>query len=324
MQTKDIHFWEHAPSIGWVSYLWRKIMGQPTNPVILPVNPIMLPVSMDTDILPMKPENATEYADFLEKYFYTHSIIPTTLKLPHAHLEKNLTIKNWIGVEKRDPITHALIGIVISKGAGVLGRESCGFVDYLCVHPTYRKTGIASQLLRSLYTSCVSTDYRYVQFFVKEGGFSLLPSLSTETIIAKKPCVNEHYSVEIKKMDRESWLSSKKKMDPTAIILQNYRQDVESELYVATYGASVVVFKPNYEFEYGQLQGSASIIDWHGNAEDNEIIVNNISYDYVYASSKFPHVASIFWKTVGQQSTYAFHLDPGCPFERAVFSPLTA
>jgi GNAT superfamily N-acetyltransferase len=336
------HFWADAPACGWASYLWRTVAGRATQPTVLPttaaLNPAADPIHPSLRLEKAAAAEAEEYSQFLEDNFYSAGPVPLKMRVPKALLEDRLKSGAWIGSTARTR-SGRLVGCVFSKGAGFLDRYETGIVDYLCVIPSQRKTGVADALLRALYHYCMNAPtQRIVQFFKHEGAFKPLPPISHDLYYGR-PVLRgmNSYRVEHGELTRELWgqlLHTKHQDD---IALMNYRNE-PSELRYAFYGTVYVVYKPTYEHavsgkEHAEEEaGRCMLVDWwsldsHIPMSDLEesvlIIVDSLPYNYVYAASTFPSVNGRVWRVEGTIGVYAFHLDPGVPFKRCVRSAVT-
>jgi hypothetical protein len=345
---KSDHFWPNAPTLGWASKIWRKITFSKSPPSILPPSPTMPFTSMpkspyNTTLQRMTPEKSATYATFLEKNFYSAGSVPVTLRIPDHVIKYYLENNSWIGVELVSSASQELIAIVISKGAGYIGKNPCGIVDYLCVAQRYRRLGMANTLLRALYVISMESEGRAAQFFKKEGGFNILPYIALDTYIGRK--TNGGYtpsSVSVHKLQNSDWakyvniLRHEHGLDNT-IILANHTPTVESELFVISYRENHVIYRPTWEYGPGEQKGRAIIVAWYSsyetiieNVHDNDegrtydTIVDCIPCDYVYAPSNVPRSSAKEWRTEGSIGTYAFHVDPGTPFEKSLYSAITS
>lgn len=330
------HFWADAPACGWATYLWRTVAGHPTPPALLPVaatlNPAADPIHPTLRLEKAAPAQAEEYSQFLEDNFYSAGPVPLKMRVPKALIEDRLRSGGWIGAEARTR-SGRLVGCVFSKGAGFLDRYETGIVDYLCVIPSQRKTGVADALLRALYHYCMNAlTQRAVQFFKHEGAFKPLPPISHDLYYGR-PVLRglNSYRVEHGELRRELWNELLQKKPAEDIALMNYRNE-PTELHYAFYGTVYVVYKPTYEFADGEETGRCMLVDWwsldtHIPMSELEesvlIIVDSLPYNYVYAASTFPSVNGRVWRVEGTIGVYAFHLDPGVPFKRAVRSAVT-
>jgi hypothetical protein len=132
--------------------------------------------------------------------------------------------------------------------------------------------------------------------------------------------------------DRGLWSAYVKVKPAEDILLHNHR-NYPSEIRYTFYGTVYVLYKPTYEYGPGEEAGRGILLDWwsldpHIPLEELErtvlIIMDSLPYNYVYAPSVFPTVKSGVWRMEGTIGVYAFHLDPGVPFKRAVRSAATA
>ncbi len=330
------HFWSDAPACGWASYIWRSIAGRPTPPSILPtnstLNPFDDPIHPRLQLDDAVAEDAEEYSQFITKHFYSADTIPVKMRIPKNLIEEKLASGAWVGVCAR---THdrRLVGCVFSKYAGFFDAYEAGIVDYLCVSPNHRKMGVADTLLRSLYVSCMRRQQqRAIQFFRREGAFKPIPPISSDLYYGR-PILRglNSYRVEHGTLTKEVWASFLAAKSSTDIILMNYKNE-PSELHYAFYGSVHVIYKPTYEYGPDEKDGRCILLDWWSDDKDIPgrvvddsvlIIVDSLPYNYVYAASSFPTVKSDVWRMEGTIGVYAFHLDPGVPFKRGVWSSVT-
>lgn len=333
------HFWSDAPACGWATYLWRTVAGRVSAPTVLPPSQALSPyadaVHPRLQLDGIMSEDAEEYSRFIEEHFYSVDSVgtlPIKMRLPKTLLEQRLGDGSWIGVSAR---THnrRLVGCVFSKYAGFYERYEAGIVDYLCVAPTHRKTGVADALLRSLYVECMRrTQQRAVQFFRKEGAFKPLPPIWHDLYYGR-PILRglNSYSVEHGVFDRKLWTDYVNHKPAEDILLHDHR-NIPSEIRYAFYGAVYVLYKPTYEYGPGEEAGRAILVDWwsldsHIPLKELEesvlIIMDSLPYNYVYAPSVFPTVKTGYWRVEGTIGMYVFHLDPGVPFKRAVRSAVS-
>ena len=343
--------WSIAPTIGWPTYLLRKIVGAPTSPTIIydPINVPPTPIQSTSSysVNPMDPGKAKHYSEFLEKHFYPKEL-GITLRVPESLLYEKLKSREWIGVEIRSKSINCIIGCAINKAAGYIGKDPCGIVDYLCVDPSWRKMGIADILLYTLYAYAVEYEGRAGIFFKKEGGFKLAPPISYELYIGRRTIERNNRApaeVTVQKLDRFHWnnlLEAHKENGSDIIALAKHNINHETELQVASYNALHVIYKPTWEFSKDEAKGKAIVIAWycgetairiHKGPQDNDIgqdyetIVNHIPYDFIYAPSSFPHITKVEstkWSVQGMMGVYCANIDPGIPFSRTLLSYNTA
>ena len=339
------HFWSDAPACGWATYLWRSVAGRPTPPTLLPasagLNPDADPVHPSLRLDEARADDAEEYSQFLADHFYSAGPIPLQMRVPKTLIEDRLRTGSWIGAVARTR-SGRLIGCVFSKGAGFLRatysstlrtEAETGIVDYLCVISSQRKTGVADALLRALYVySMRAPTPRAIQFFKHEGAFKPLPPIS-HALYYGRPVLRglNSYRVEHGDVNREIWGSYIRKKPASDIMLMNLKNE-PSELRYAFYGSVYVMYKPTYEHGPGEEAGRCILVDWWSLDDDIPmsvaeesvlIIVDSLPYNYVYAASGFPGVKPEVWRMEGTIGVYAFHLDPGVPFKRGVWSALT-
>lgn len=324
------HFFEDAPYIGWWQYIQDKTIAKQRPPSLLPVSKKMPQklVRSPCGTYPsrMKSELSPLYCKFLQMHFFpdshTHSLV-----IPEKHMEECLRNGVWIGAEVRDT-RGSLVGIAVSK---YIGNEPTihspmGIIDYLCVHPLWRKKGIPNILLRAVYTfSAQQTPSRLIQFFQKEGIPATIPPLHVTSYYTRSP--RKYTSaVPIRKILPEKYATLlpyiQNTMNSQKTLICRPSENMtfsEIQVYESKVGVGILLH-PSHEINKTTMRPCATILGWYATTHhilptlsyELEAILDSIhQYGHYYAPSFYPMLDCMGWGYVGIISTHAFHYDPG-------------
>ena len=134
------------------------------------------------------PSASTEYSVFLEKYFSKSS--DWILQLPPDLIENGIRLLKWVSVEARTN-DGQLIGVIFSipfdefYAPGFQGSplRNLGLVDYFCVHPSWRRSGVGTALLHKLFAT-TKLFGRKAHIFASEGSiFTLFHKIPQKSIL---------------------------------------------------------------------------------------------------------------------------------------------
>lgn len=305
-------FFDTPPALSWTSWLKRHIWPEEMKliPSVAQLAKTNLKLSK-TD-----PEKAKEYSEFLKRFFVNQTK-QGTLNLPPQLLK---TLK---GAEIRDPKTNTLIGVVFSAYMGTLLNTQVGLVPWLCVHPEWRKKGIADILLYGI----VFYAERPIHFFRNDGWLkSPLPPLWNEHRIQRKRNTNRP-QIQLQLIPlanaidqiKSAWI----KENPTGLFL--YEPNKQSLVEVWSYQSTLLVIQPT--FEYTNNKSIAEILFWVSSAQPYEMtlhieaMIDSLPYDILEAPQNLPHMDG--WNYAGQSTWSVYGLDPGIP-TRPVLSLLAS
>jgi len=110
----------------------------------------------DIEFRPIQQRNENEYREFLRNYFNI---------APLSYFELPLWNNSWIGVEARKG--EQLVGTIINRPIALPGLPNSGIMDYYCIRPEFRGTGIGSRLLYEIDLA-TSGAGRFSHIFMKE------------------------------------------------------------------------------------------------------------------------------------------------------------
>lgn len=314
------HFFSDVASISWLSWAKRRFLWSTTNePKVLydaPIESRALSIS-PCDTFPTKAssDKAKEYCDFLKKYFYG-SEYDIVLDIPPQILSESLIKGDVIGVEIRDK-DKVLIGCIFDIYAGNLQEESMGLVTWMCVAPLWRKRGIGSCLLYSLYYYCKP---RRIHWWRNDGWLkSPLPPIYTENKIIRS-CIKTEYNLQsLERVSIARWkqriIEVWKKQNPSGLVLDNIlRVSPWLECYELK-NKAVIVIQPTFEVKK-QRKSICEVIAWifldpsDENAVYLEEAINMLPYKYIEAPHVMPHTSEK-WINAGSSSWSCIGLDPG-------------
>jgi len=326
------HFFDKAPTIGWFTWIQRRLI-----PFSKPMKQIAhTPQNISKSCLDNVPKKATsshaqEYSDFL----YTHYTGRVKLRIPPQLFEKYLQT-TLIGVELRDHDGH-LVGVVFSWYTGKVMTTTTtttpsGLITWLCVHSSWRKKGIADCLLFAIE---LFTKERPIHFFRNDGWLkSPLPPLYTQSTIYRKSNLYRS-SIQIQKVPIEKHIETIRSVwlqeNPNGIFL--YEKDIPSLVEVWEYKSNILIIQPTFEVEHEKSSKSpkhwCEILYWIGNNNvyqtsiNLEVMIDALPYDYIEAPRIMPHIVSN-WKHGGQTTWTTYGLDPGTPVTRPILSLLAS
>ncbi len=326
----DQHFFQVAPSVSWLSMLWRLLDRTPKEPALLPAEPQFPQQSPSpTGQAPRVAQvhHAQEYSSFLAHWFYepTQSVV---LCPPPSLFQRHLG-QALLGVELR---THqqALVGIVFCWRAGVLCGQPTGLITWLCVHPSWRKKGVTNCLLRAMWKVAQPCP----SFWFRNDGWlqSPLPPIWSETRIVRKRRGQQGYTLRQVSFDKyKSMIQTKwRQTNPTGLhmsISSNPPLLEVWELSSKGQACMVLCIQPTMERQRQTGESWCEVLAWASVTEVPtfseqtyiEAICDSLPYTWIDAPSSLPHIDSL-WLQGGRTTWCAVGLDPGTPFQRPILS----
>jgi GNAT superfamily N-acetyltransferase len=303
------HFFQDPPAISWLTWIQRRIYSNNEQKA--------LEIQLHTEKIdgiqsnPMNVNHATEYSKFLARYYSTNAQLQIPLEV--------FKLKGLRGIELRD--SETLVGVVFSFYCGKLLDIDTGLITWLCVHPKWRKKGLANLLLHEVQKE---TYPRTIHLFRNDGWLkSPLPPLWTETMIVRKRMLRE--TKKVKKISlgscRDRIYKSWKKENPNGLLLDNpeYSSFIEVWKHIPT--KTLLILQPTFETEPYTDRRWCEILYWVG--ENNyeisisiESIIDNLPYTWIQAPSNMPHLD--MWSSGGQTSWTIHGFDPGIPMRKVL------
>lgn len=328
-------FFHDAPMFTWLDYVAMQYnpFQDFKSPSILPESPNMssskLPKTQYT-LSSTLFQYSDQYQTFLEKYFRsTHHDF--RLYIPASILSQHIKSGLWKGVELRNK-DNQLIGLVFSKYMGCEQDTQihAGMIDYLCIHPSYRKQGLVNILLRALYVFC-APKYK-VHFFRKEGYPLIHPPIQTTFFLCRKKRTYAPYA-SIKKVPYSQSLQTIFQNTLGKHGLYFHDNDVYSTLEIYKYNQDNSIYLaliPTYEVS-PHHEHCCELLAWGSDKPCSDItlsygieaMIDQLHYDLFFAPQHMPHQEFLGWKPQGNIGLYGFHFHPGSPAYRPVFSNLT-
>ena len=340
------HFFQQVPSVGWLTMLWRLIDSSPKSPSLLLADQTFPRQPSSPTGLAPAPVNsafAHEYSTFLSNWF-TAPTHPVTLAIPPALFQQTLGT-SLQGVELRTP-QRALVGVVFCWRLGELCGKPTSLITWLCVHPTWRKRGIANILLRAMWQQAQPCP----SFWFRNDGWlkSSLPLIHTETRIVRKCRGQQGYT--LKKVTAQPLLASLtiswQQKHPDGLVLNSAIQIpplLEAWQLIHQQKPKLTLFlQPTFEvqrpkeavksvelqvFQRQTHQSWCEVVAWLPHTELSpfseqmyiEAICDGLPYTWIDAPSTMPHIDSL-WIQGGRSTWSAVGFDPGTPFQRPILS----
>jgi hypothetical protein len=231
-----------------------------------------------------------------------------------------------------------IIGSVISRSLGTgqvqqkEGRlkhiselSTSGFIDFLCVHPTYQKKGLASDLLKWIDYE-TSRENRHIHFFQKELTPLLkVPPLYAGQYIARKVIVSQPSETVTEITDvTNDWIPYRSMKETTAPLLIVTRPDKladHTKLYCyKTRGCKIyLVITDTFHrvSRTGERMGEV-LFYWADIAETPdsiianaiEVMIDSAGYEIVLMDSRVPHIPKWGWKADSPYYLYTYNMNP--------------
>jgi GNAT superfamily N-acetyltransferase len=310
-------FWTLTPNVSqWT--LIENIWKDPQPPQLLDDKPIDIAITLSEGIKlqPTQSASATEYSVFLEKQFSKYS--EWRLQLPPVLIADGISFQKWIGVEARTKEGH-LIGIIFSipfdkfyaPGFQDYPLTNLGLVDYFCIHPSWRKKGLGTRILHSLFAATKLVD-RKAHVFASEGGlfnlFHKVPSFVKNTYIWRERIAIGAFKKNISISKFNGQLPFKIQDSSKVFIgLGAGSADIKILSYNTNAIAHIVV-KPTYERKGNKSVGE--VIAWYEEEKGLcDFILDSLElFDIYLAPSNFQQMKK--WNRGATYAYYPFHFNP--------------
>ena len=276
-----------------------------------------------------KPVDAEEIAAFLSENFRITE--KATCTLPLERLRKGLST-NWIVVYAKK--NGSIVGTIASRSLGttqfhmISEKEQkmskypkTGYIDFFCVHPDFRKSGLGTLLLKHIdyYTNEIG---RSIHFFQKE----ITPLLHVPPIwmgtyivrevnhIGQNPHVTSgHFTKKLQRLrnDFELVFYTNEQSEDTKLYTYNCG---DFKLYLAitntyhTYNNSWLGEVLFYRVEVDG--GGRDTIPRKNIAAAIEDVLETSEYRYILMDESIPHLKQMSWKKDAPYYLYAYNVNP--------------
>jgi hypothetical protein len=325
-------FFDAAPIVPWSTWLRRQVLSSandvskvlPSSYTEIPMSPTGVPYES------ILSAHIPEYCAFLNSYFYPKEA-NMVLQIPEDHIRNEMQAEVLLGVEVRTD-TYELVGIVFCRRMGKLNTEQAGLITWFCVHPDWRKRGLADYLLFAIVNKCLPMR---VLIFRNDGlPRSIAPPIWTEGRITRT--LPGTRSLHISRVSHEE-LAPKcieywKKKNPTGLILDS--SEILSTLEWYSHKTKVMGTEYRYAvlvanlYEFRGTETSCEILSWFPvgpEAPDTierfilDQIVTLLPYNRIEAPASMPRLEHL-WSPCSQASWYIYGYDVGTPVTRPILS----
>jgi len=329
-------FWAESPGPHWSDSFWSFLSATGSS-ITTPLRngSRTQPIGRhSTKISRATKEDCEELADFLRKHFTITQ--KAVCRIDSATLESCLE-SGWICMIARDA-SATLIGSVVSRSLGtghVQQKEgrlnhvselgNSGFIDFLCVHPTYQKKGLASDLLKWIDYE-TGKENRHIHFFQKELTPLLkVPPLYAGQYIARKVIVSQPSETVTEITDfTNDWAPYRRMKEIHAPLLIVTRPDKladHTKLYCYnTRGCKIyLVITDTFHrvSRTGERMGEV-LFYWADIAETPdsiianaiEVMIDSAGYEIVLMDSRVPHIPKWGWKADSPYYLYTYNMNP--------------
>ena len=314
-------FWSLTPNVTqWT--LIENIWKEPRAPYLLDEKPIQkLENSSRIKLATGFPSASTEYSVFLEKYFSKSS--DWILQLPPDLIENGIRLLKWVSVEARTN-DGQLIGVIFSipfdefYAPGFQGSplRNLGLVDYFCVHPSWRRSGVGTALLHKLFAT-TKLFGRKAHIFASEGSiftlFHKIPPFVKNSYIWRER-LTETASLPSISISRFEELPYKIPDNSKIFVGTNTKTVGTTDIIVLTAPIAptapiaYVLVKPTYELKNNKPVGEV-ITWWENQIGLCDIMLDSLKvFDIYVAPSHFQQTKK--WNKGATFAYYAFHFNP--------------
>jgi GNAT superfamily N-acetyltransferase len=322
-------FWKESPGPTWSDW-FSSLVACTGTPLAQPIRryPLALspPASDTIQYCFAKPNDSPSICEFLSEYFQiTQNSICC---LPVERLTRGIQ-SDWIVLVAREG--NKIIGTVISRLLGSLVFQiqmdseqkqsrfsSADYIDFFCVHPDYRKSGVGSELLKQI-DFYASERGRPIHFFQKEiTPLFVIPPLWHGTYIFRE-CVLSGSTNR-----RVNFFHHQVKRNPkTRFELQfaNPKSSQDSRYYVNDCGNFKVHLAITNTYHMYQNAWLGEVLFYSvENADDTvqekniaaaiEEIIEAAGYRYILMDESIPHLKQFNWIRDASYFIYAYNVNP--------------
>jgi GNAT superfamily N-acetyltransferase len=312
-------FWALTPNVTqWnlIENIWK----EPRAPYLLDEKPAhKLAIHSKYKITNCLPSASTEYSLFLKKYFSKSS--EWILQLPPDLIANGIRLFKWVAVEARTN-DGELIGVIFSipfdefyaPGFQSSPLKNLGLVDYFCVHPSWRRSGVGTGLLHKLFAT-TKLFGRKAHVFASEGSIFTLfhkvpPFVKNSYIWRERETASPPPppKININKFEK---LPYKIPNNSKIFVGTNTKTAETTDIIILTSPTdptAYVLVKPTYELKNNKPVGEI-ITWWENHPGICDIMLDSLKiFDIYVAPSNFQHTKK--WNKGATFAYYAFHFNP--------------
>lgn len=321
-------FWKESPGphwSDWISSLFSCSGVSLAQPIRR--NPLALTTYAESVTYSLaKSTEASTIVDFLSEHFK----ITQNAKccLPVERLARGLQ-SDWIMVLAKNE--GKIVGVVASRFLGSLMFQtlieselkqskysSADYIDFFCIHPDYRKTGIGSDLLKSIdfYSS---ERGRPIHFFQKEIiPLSSIPPIWYGSYVVRQIILGNTTNPRISLSQHQL----KRKIQPEfTISFANPRASQDSRYYVNDCGNFKIHLAITNTYHIFQNAWLGEVLFYSVEDADEEIPLKNIAaaieeiieiagYQYILMDESIPHLKQFNWTRDASYFIYIYNSNP--------------
>ena len=328
-------FFHVVPCVTWKDWMWSFLYTEPRDPSILTLKKGP-PLKSPTGTLPTAAkhtiEQARELSQFLGSYYYEqkspYSLVVSPREILKIMEEEQAQVFVVYNSKKQ------LLACVFQFYVGIHQGQKMGLISWLCVHPEWRKKGIANLLFHHIefHTTAPKINWFRNDAFFK----SPLPPIYSSTMMSRK--IRKNSSAYVRQQGQQTQNIEKTKFselwkrdNPTGFILDdNKRGQIQYWAFKNREKALYALVQPTYEIKKTGERGceilqiiNEGIKELYEQTQIFEILVDALPYDYAECPAHIPHIES-FWSKEGSSTWSVVGLNPGYPFTRLILPLLTA
>lgn len=316
-------FWSQSPGPHWSDSFWSCFLGGAAIP-----HPIRR-YKLDKPKAPLCYLADETYADELTEFLAEHFKITKKSKCCITSERILEGINNgWTIVVKLDSLKR-IIGTIISRPLGICtfhngeGRNikipNTAYIDFFCVHPDYRSSGIGSDLLFwiEFYTNQKGI---FVHLFQKElSPLTGLPPLWQGKYIVRE-VIQKLQNENIKRVSMKSFDHGALPNFSISFYPKLKTKDKDSQLFVYECGnfKLYVAITDTYHTFGGSSIGellfykveSEDIISEKSIAASIEEVLDSSSYRHILMDKSIPHLNAYSWKDDAPYYYYLYNINP--------------
>jgi len=326
-------FFHVVPCVTWKDWMWSFLYTEPRDPSILTLKKgpsLKSPTGTLPTLAKHTIEQARELSQFLGSFYYDqkspYSLVISPREILKIMEEEQARIFVLYNSKKQ------LLACVFQFYVGIYQGQKMGLISWLCVHPEWRKKGIANLLFHYIefHTTAPKINWFRNDTFFK----SPLPPIYSSIMILRKIRKNPSaYVQRVEKKETQSkFIELWKRENPTGFILDdNKGGQIQYWTFKNREKALYALVQSTYEIKKQTGERGCEILhvvsegikELYEQTQIFEILIDALPYDYVECPAHMPHIES-FWSKEGSSTWSVVGLNPGYPFTRPILPLLTA